>query len=83
MGRQRANSGNGLRQSLAGIVQDVISGQPRAFSRSGVAAPEDGRTPAEPGQMIGLSRHLAKLMESVQLPEDVTLSVDIDPVKLS
>jgi primosomal protein N' (replication factor Y) len=34
-------------------------------------------------QMSGLSRHLAKLMETVQLPEDVTLSVDIDPVNLS
>jgi len=33
--------------------------------------------------MSGLSRHLAKLMESLQLPEDVTLSVDIDPVNLS
>jgi len=48
MGRERANSGNGLRQSLAAIVQDGIFGQLRAFSRSGVAAPEDGRTPLNP-----------------------------------
>jgi primosomal protein N' (replication factor Y) len=34
-------------------------------------------------QMSVLSRHLAALIESLELPNDVTLSVDIDPVNLS
>lgn len=34
-------------------------------------------------QMTLLSQHLAKLIESVVLPEDVALVVDIDPVNLS
>ena len=34
-------------------------------------------------QMSALSRHLAALVESLELPDDVTLSVDIDPVNLS
>jgi hypothetical protein len=34
-------------------------------------------------QMTLLSRHLAKLTESVELPEGITLSVDIDPVNLA
>jgi primosomal protein N' (replication factor Y) len=34
-------------------------------------------------QMTALSRHLAKLTESLELPDDVSLSVDIDPVNLS
>ena len=34
-------------------------------------------------QMSALGRGLAKLCETMQLPEDVSLSVDIDPVNLS
>jgi primosomal protein N' (replication factor Y) len=34
-------------------------------------------------QMTALSRHLAKLTEALELPDDVSLSVDIDPVNLS
>jgi primosomal protein N' (replication factor Y) len=34
-------------------------------------------------QMTALSRQLAQLTESIQLPEEVTLSVDIDPVNLA
>ena len=34
-------------------------------------------------QMSTLSRHLAKLVETVALPDDITLTVDIDPVNLS
>ena len=34
-------------------------------------------------QMSALSRHLARLVETVALPEDITLTVDIDPVNLS
>jgi primosomal protein N' (replication factor Y) len=34
-------------------------------------------------QMSALSRRLAQLSESLRLPEDVTLTVDIDPVNLS
>ena len=34
-------------------------------------------------QMTRLSQHLARLTESVALPEDVLLSVDIDPVNLA
>jgi len=34
-------------------------------------------------QMSALSRGLAKLIDALQLPEDVTLAVDIDPVDLS
>jgi len=34
-------------------------------------------------QMTTLSRHLAKLSESIQLPDDVTLTIDIDPVNLA
>ena len=34
-------------------------------------------------QMSALSRVLATLIESLELPDDVTLSVDIDPVNLS
>jgi primosomal protein N' (replication factor Y) (superfamily II helicase) len=34
-------------------------------------------------QMSALSRVLATLVESLELPDDVTLSVDIDPVNLS
>ena len=34
-------------------------------------------------QMTILSRHLAKLTESIQLPDDVTLTVDVDPVNLA
>jgi primosomal protein N' (replication factor Y) len=34
-------------------------------------------------QMSALSRHLAKLTEALELPDDVSLSVDIDPVNLS
>ena len=34
-------------------------------------------------QMSVLSRHLAALIESLELPDDVTLAVDIDPVNLS
>jgi primosomal protein N' (replication factor Y) len=34
-------------------------------------------------QMTTLSRHLAKLTEAIQLPDDVTLMIDIDPVNLS
>jgi primosomal protein N' (replication factor Y) len=34
-------------------------------------------------QMSALSRHLAKLIESLQLPEDISLTVDIDPVNLT
>ena len=34
-------------------------------------------------QMTALSRHLAKLTETLELPDDVSLSVDIDPVNLS
>ncbi|HXE42150.1 MAG TPA: hypothetical protein VN516_03910, partial [Candidatus Baltobacteraceae bacterium] len=37
------------------------------------------RTP----RMSTLSRELAKIIESLALPEDVTLAVDIDPVDLS
>jgi primosomal protein N' (replication factor Y) len=37
------------------------------------------RTP----RMSALSRELAKIVESLSLPEDVTLAVDIDPVDLS
>jgi primosomal protein N' (replication factor Y) len=37
------------------------------------------RTP----RMSALSRELAKIMESLALPEDVTLAVDIDPVDLT
>ena len=33
--------------------------------------------------MTRLSRHLAALTASLQLPEDVSLSVDVDPVNLS
>jgi primosomal protein N' (replication factor Y) len=34
-------------------------------------------------QMTGLSRHLAKLTEAMPLPDDVTLTIDIDPVNLA
>jgi primosomal protein N' (replication factor Y) len=34
-------------------------------------------------QMTTLSRHLAKLSELMQLPDDVTLTIDIDPVNLA
>ena len=34
-------------------------------------------------QMSRLSQHLAKLIEVLSLPDDVTLSVDIDPVNLA
>jgi primosomal protein N' len=34
-------------------------------------------------QMSLLSRHLARLTETLQLPDDVTLTVDIDPVNLA
>ncbi|MBI3851423.1 MAG: primosomal protein N' [Verrucomicrobia bacterium] len=34
-------------------------------------------------QMTKLSQHLAKLMESLALPEDISLTVDIDPVNLA
>ncbi|HEU0010271.1 MAG TPA: primosomal protein N' [Verrucomicrobiae bacterium] len=34
-------------------------------------------------QMTALSRHLAKLNETIQLPDDVTLTIDIDPVNLA
>jgi primosomal protein N' (replication factor Y) len=34
-------------------------------------------------QMTQLSRHLAKLTETLSLPEDITWSVDIDPVNLA
>jgi primosomal protein N' (replication factor Y) len=34
-------------------------------------------------QMSVLSRHLAKLTENLELPDDISLSVDIDPVNLS
>ena len=34
-------------------------------------------------QMTRLSQHLARLTESAALPEDVLLSVDIDPVNLA
>jgi len=34
-------------------------------------------------QMTRLSQHLAKLTETLVLPEDVLLSVDIDPVNLA
>jgi primosomal protein N' (replication factor Y) len=34
-------------------------------------------------QMSALSRRLAKLIETLQLPDDVMLAVDIDPVNLS
>ena len=34
-------------------------------------------------QMTKLSQHLAKLNQSVILPEDVTFAVDIDPVNLA
>ena len=34
-------------------------------------------------QMSLLSRHLARLTETLQLPDDVTFTVDIDPVDLS
>ena len=34
-------------------------------------------------QMSALSKHLANLTTTLQLPEDVSLSVDIDPVNLS
>ena len=34
-------------------------------------------------RMSALSRELAKIIESLALPEDVTLAVDIDPVDLS
>ena len=34
-------------------------------------------------QMTALSRALAKLTSTLSLPEDVTLTVDIDPVSLS
>jgi hypothetical protein len=37
------------------------------------------RTPA----MSKLSRELAKIIEGIVLPEDVALSVDIDPTDLS
>jgi primosomal protein N' (replication factor Y) len=37
------------------------------------------RTP----RMSALSRELSKIVQSLQLPEDVTLTVDIDPVDLS
>ena len=33
--------------------------------------------------MSALSRELAKLVQSLSFPEDVTLAVDIDPVNLS
>ena len=34
-------------------------------------------------QMSALSRHLARLVETIALPDDITLTVDIDPVNLS
>jgi primosomal protein N' (replication factor Y) len=34
-------------------------------------------------QMSVLSRHLSKLTEDLELPDDISLSVDIDPVNLS
>jgi len=34
-------------------------------------------------QMTALSRHLSVLMQTVELPEDITLTVDIDPVDLA
>jgi hypothetical protein len=34
-------------------------------------------------QMTELSRRLAKLVEALVLPEDVTMTVDIDPVALN
>jgi primosomal protein N' len=33
--------------------------------------------------MSALSRELAKMLESLTLPEEVSLAVDIDPVSLS
>jgi len=33
-------------------------------------------------RMSGLSKKLAQLMQSIVLPEDVSLTVDIDPVDL-
>jgi hypothetical protein len=35
------------------------------------------------GQMSALSRKLAAIQAAYELPEDVTLTVDIDPVDLS
>jgi primosomal protein N' (replication factor Y) len=34
-------------------------------------------------QMTILSRHLAQLTESIQLPDDVTLTIDVDPVNMA
>jgi hypothetical protein len=34
-------------------------------------------------QMTTLSQHLAKLTETLTLPEDITWSVDIEPVNLA
>ena len=34
-------------------------------------------------QMSALSKHLAHLTETLELPEGVSLTVDIDPVNLS
>lgn len=36
-----------------------------------------------PRQMSALSKHLAHLTETLELPEGVSLTVDIDPVNLS
>jgi len=33
--------------------------------------------------MTALNRHMAKLTEVMQLPDDVTLTIDIDPVNLA
>ena len=35
------------------------------------------------GQMSALSRHLALIDAQLTLPDDVTLTIDIDPVNLS
>ena len=34
-------------------------------------------------QMSQLSHHLARLMASFEMPDDITLTVDIDPVNLA
>ena len=33
-------------------------------------------------RMSGLSKKLAQLMQSIALPEDVSLAIDVDPVDL-
>ena len=77
------SEGAGERGSGKGLLRDLIIAGPAAAPLARAETYYRYQIMLRTRQMSALSRHLGGLSQTFQLPDDVTLTIDIDPVNLA